>query len=79
MFEYLNAQFVLHGHVDSNGRFLRNLNTHIAEGYQHVDDWVVRGMLWAPTSIKRYINGDLIKEYTDKSQIYSPNHFMNVL
>ena len=79
VFEYLNAQFVLHGHVDSNGKFLRNLNTHIAEGYQHEDNWVVHGMLWTPTSIKHYINGNLIKEYTDKNQIYSPNHFMNVL
>lgn len=79
VFEYLNAQFVLHGHVDSNGRFLRNLNTHIAEGYTHIDNWVVHGMLWTPTSIKHYINGNLIKEYTDKNQIYSPNHFMNVL
>ncbi|GAB3420626.1 family 16 glycosylhydrolase [Niabella aquatica] len=79
VFEYLNAQFVLHGHVDSNGKFLRNLNTHIAEGYTHIDKWVVHGMLWTPTSIKHYINGNLIKEYTDKNQVYSPNHFMNVL
>lgn len=79
VFEYLNAQFVLHGHVDTNGKFLRNLNTHIAEGYKHIDNWVVHGMLWTPTSIKHYINGDLIKEYADKNQVYSPNHFMNVL
>ncbi|MFT3903766.1 MAG: glycoside hydrolase family 16 protein [Niabella sp.] len=79
VFEYLNAQFVLHGHVDSNGVFQRNLNTHIAEGYRHVDNWVVHGMLWTPTSVKHYINGNLIKEYTDKNQVYSPNHFMNVL
>lgn len=79
VFEYLNAQFVLHGHVDSTGKFLRNLNTHIAKGYRHIDHWVVHGMLWTPVSIKHYINGNLIKEYTDKSQVYAPNHFMNVL
>lgn len=79
VFEYLNAQFVLHGHVDTAGKFQRNLATHIAEGYQHRDNWVVHGMLWTPTSIKHYINGNLIKEYSDKNQIYAPNHFMNVL
>ncbi|MFT3948752.1 MAG: family 16 glycosylhydrolase [Agriterribacter sp.] len=79
VFEYLNAQFVLHGHVDTNGKFQRNLATHIAEGYQHIDNWVVHGMLWTPTSIKHYINGTLIKAYTDKHQVYSPNHCMNVL
>lgn len=79
VFEYLNAQFVLHGHVDKNGKFQRNLATHIAEGYQHVDQWVVHGMLWTPASIGHYINGNLIKEYADKNQIYAPNHFMNVL
>lgn len=78
VFEYINAQFVLHGHVDNNGKFLRNLNTHIAEGYIHRDQWVTHGILWTPASIKHYINGDLIREYTDKNKIYSPNHFMNV-
>ncbi|WP_247716538.1 glycoside hydrolase family 16 protein [Sinomicrobium weinanense] len=79
IFEYLNAQFVLHGHVDKNGQFQHNLATHIAKGYKHVDNWVTHGILWTPNSIKHYINGDLIREYTDKHQIYSPNHFMNVL
>ncbi len=79
VFEYLNAQFVLHGHVDKDGKFQRNLATHIAEGYKHVDQWVVHGMLWTPASIVHYINGNLIKEYSDKNQIYAPNHFMNVL
>ncbi|TXH20362.1 MAG: glycosyl hydrolase family protein [Chitinophagaceae bacterium] len=78
VFELLNAQFVLHGHVDKNGKFIRNLNTHIAEGFQHENEWVTHGMLWTPTSIEHYINGKLIKAYTDKHQIYSPNHFMNV-
>lgn len=79
VFEYLNAQFVLHGHVDAQGRFQRNLATHIADGYTHVNNWVTHGILWTPTSIKHYINGNLIKEYTDKHQVFSPNHFMNVL
>lgn len=78
VFELLNAQFVLHGHVDKNGKFIRNLNTHIAEGFQHENEWVTHGMLWTPTAIEHYINGKLIKAYTDKHQIYSPNHFMNV-
>lgn len=78
VFEYLNAQFVLHGNVDSNGRFVHNLATHIAEGFRHIDNWVVHGILWTPASIKHYINGQLIKEYSSKQQLYSPNHFMNV-
>ncbi|PUB27445.1 glycosyl hydrolase family 16 [Elizabethkingia sp. YR214] len=78
VFEYLNAQFVLHGHVDQKGVFQRNLATHIAEGIDHINKWVTHGILWTPTSIKHYINGKLIKAYTDKHQIYSPNHFMNV-
>lgn len=78
VFEYINAQFVIHGHVDSSGKFQRNLATHIAEGYTHRNEWVTHGMLWTPTSLKHYINGNLIKEYTDKHKIYSPNHFMNV-
>lgn len=78
VFEYITAQFVIHGHVDQKGVFQRNLATHIAEGYEHVGQWVTHGVLWTPTSIKHYINGDLIKEYTNKNQIYSPNHFLNV-
>ncbi len=69
---------MIHGHVDSKGVFQRNLATHIAEGYEHVGQWVTHGVLWTPTSIKHYINGDLIKEYTNKHQIYAPNHFLNV-
>lgn len=78
VFELLNAQFVLHGQVDKNGKFVHNLATHIARGYQHENNWVTHGMLWTPTGIKHYINGDLIGEYTDKHKIYAPNHFMNV-
>ncbi|GAO42697.1 glycoside hydrolase family 16 protein [Flavihumibacter petaseus] len=78
VFEYINAQFVLHGNVDTNGRFIHNLATHVAEGFTHRDNWVVHGILWTPTTVKHYINGTLIKAYTDKHQLYSPNHFMNV-
>ena len=78
VFEYLNAQFVLHGQVDKNGKFIHNLATHIANGYQHADNWVTHGVLWTPTSIKHYINGQLIGAYTDKYHIFSPNHFMNL-
>ena len=79
VFEYITAQFVLHGHVDKNGQFQRNLNTHIAKGYTHFDTWVTHGILWSPTRIEHYINGDLIHVYDDKHNMYSPNHFMNVL
>jgi hypothetical protein len=78
VFENLDAQFVLHGHVDEHGKFVHNLATHIAEGYTHVDNWVTHGILWTPNSIKHYINGTLIKSYADQHQVYSPNHFMNV-
>ncbi|MBV8256133.1 MAG: family 16 glycosylhydrolase [Chitinophaga sp.] len=78
VFENLDAQFVLHGHVDSLGNFVHNLNTHIATGIEHKDQWVTHGILWTPTSISHYINGKLIKAYTNKHEIYSPNHFMNV-
>lgn len=79
VFEYLNAQFVLHGHVNEKGEFQRNLATHIAKGHTHVDNWVTHGILWSPTRVDHYINGELIKSYSDKHQIYTPNHFMNVL
>jgi Glycosyl hydrolases family 16/Fibronectin type III domain len=78
VFENLDAQFVLHGHVNTRGEFVHNLATHIAEGFTHKDNWVVHGILWTPNSIKHYINGQLIKAYTDKHQIYSPNHVMNM-
>lgn len=78
VFEYITAQFVLHGHVDRNGKFQRNIATHIAEGYEHFDKWVTHGILWSPTEIRHYINGNLIKAYTDKHNMHSPNHFMNV-
>ncbi len=84
MFEYLTAQFVMHGKVDSNGRFLHNLATDIAKHYEPEKyvpgkDWVTFGLLWTPVCIKHYINGKLIKSYDNKHHIYSPNHFMNVL
>jgi glycosyl hydrolase family 16 len=79
IFENLNAQFVMHGHVDTNGRFIHNLATDIAYGFEHKDQWVTHGILWTPTSIKHYINGRLIKAYDNKHQLFSPNHFMNIL
>ncbi len=83
MFENLDAQFVMHGHVDSNGKFIHNLNTDIAkdytpEKYEPGKEWVTFGLLWTPDAIKHYINGKLVKAYDNKDQIYSPNHFMNV-
>ncbi|HVU58733.1 MAG TPA: glycoside hydrolase family 16 protein [Puia sp.] len=78
VFENLNAQFVLHGNVDQNGRFIHNLATDIAEGFEHKDRWVTHGVLWTPGSIKHYINGQLIKAYDNRHQLFSPDHFMNV-
>lgn len=83
MFEYLTAQFVMHGIVDTNGQFVKNLATDIAHDYdpkkyEPGKEWVTFGLLWTPTAIKHYINGKLIKSYDDVSHIYSPNHFMNV-
>lgn len=78
VFENLNAQFVMHGSVDSNGHFIHNLATDIATGFKHRDEWVTHGVLWTPASVKHYINGKLIKSYDNKNHIYSPNHFMNV-
>ncbi|MFT4156272.1 hypothetical protein [Parafilimonas sp.] len=78
VFELLNAQFVLHGQVDKDGKFVHNLATHITEGVQHENNWVTHGILWTPTAIKHYINGKLMGEYTDRHKIYSPDHFMSV-
>lgn len=78
VFELLNAQFVLHGQVDKNGKFIHNLATHITKGVEHENNWVTHGMLWTPTGIRHYINGKLMGEYTDKHKIYAPDHFMNV-
>lgn len=79
IFENLNSQFVMHGHVDTNGRFIHNLATDIANGFDHKDHWITHGILWTPSSIKHYINGRLIKSYDNKHQLFSPNHFMNIL
>lgn len=78
VFEMLNAQFVLHGQVNKNGKFIHNLATHITEGVQHENNWVTHGILWTPTGIQHYINGKLMGAYTDKHKIYAPDHFMNV-
>ena len=84
IFENLNAQFVMHGSVDSMGRFIHNLATDIATDYKPEDyvpggKWVTFGILWTPVSIKHFINGKLIKSYDNKRHIYSPDHFMNIL
>lgn len=79
VFELLNAQFVLHGNVAPDGKFKGNLATHIADGYTHVNHWVTHGILLGAGIVSHYINGDLIKTYDDKSKIFGPNHFMNVI
>lgn len=84
MFENLNAQFVMHGIVDSKGHFIHNLATDIAGNYVPAEylpgrKWVTFGLLWTPVSIKHYINGELIKSYNNKHHIYSPDHIMNLL
>lgn len=75
--ENLNTEIVLHGNVDGQGKFLRNMGHHIVKG-DFVDKWVTHGILWSPAGLKFYIDGKLIKEYWDPNDIKSPNHYMNI-
>lgn len=69
--------FTIHGNVAADGTFQGNLGTYNASLTNHTN-WATHGLLWTPTSIKYYLNGTLVKEWSDKSSIKSPNHFMNV-
>ncbi|MGJ1387158.1 glycoside hydrolase family 16 protein [Sphingobacterium spiritivorum] len=79
VFERLNAEFVIHGNVASDGKYQGWFFISPAQGYTHVDTWVTHGLLWGAGTVSHYVNGNLIKTFNDKNKIYTPNHFMNLL
>ncbi|WP_423738114.1 GEVED domain-containing protein [Chitinophaga caseinilytica] len=68
--------FTIHGNVAADGTFQGNLGTYNAS-LSGQTNWHTHGMLWTPTSLKYYIDGVLKKEWSSKTDIKSPNHFMN--
>ncbi|MGJ1268232.1 glycoside hydrolase family 16 protein [Sphingobacterium spiritivorum] len=79
VFELLDARFNMFGNVDPNGKLQSLFVREPDNGYVHEDTWVTHGVLWGAGIVSHYINGNLINNYTDKSTMRSPNHFMNVL
>ncbi|MGY0040986.1 glycoside hydrolase family 16 protein [Pedobacter sp. NJ-S-72] len=79
VFENLNSEVVLHGNVDSTGKFLHNIGQHDVKDVVFFDQWVTHGLLWTPAGLKFYVNGELKKEWSDPADIKSPDHFMNLL
>ncbi|MBB6499916.1 family 16 glycosylhydrolase [Pedobacter cryoconitis] len=79
VFENLNSEIVLHGNVDSTGKFLHNIGQYDVKGVDFVDHWVTHGLLWTAAGLKFYVNGELKKEWSDPAAIKSPDHFMNLL
>lgn len=75
--EYITTEIVLHGNVDKNGKFERNIGHYIHKG-DFKGKWVTHSMLWSPAGLKFYIDGELIKEWWDPNDIKSPNHAMNM-
>lgn len=75
--EYITTELVLHGNVDSDGKFERNIGHHIHKG-DFKGQWVTHSMLWTPAGLKFYIDGELIKEWWNPKEIKSPNHAMNL-
>ena len=75
--EYLNTEIVLHGNVAADGTFKKNIGHHIVPG-DFLNKWITHGMLWTPAGLKFYIDGKLVKEWWDPSDIKSPNHMMNL-
>ncbi|WP_152620322.1 glycoside hydrolase family 16 protein [Pedobacter lusitanus] len=79
VFENLNSEVVLHGNVDSTGKFLHNIGQFDVKDVEIIDKWVTHGLLWTPAGLKFYVNGELKKEWSDPADIKSPDHFMNLL
>ncbi len=79
VFENLNSEVVLHGNVDSTGKFLHNIGQYDVKGIDYFDQWVTHGLLWTAAGLKFYVNGELKKEWSDPADIKSPDHFMNLL
>jgi len=77
MCEYISTEIVLHGNVDNNGKFERNIGHYIHKG-DFKGKWVTHSLLWSPAGLKFYIDGELIKEWWDANDIKSPNHAMNM-
>lgn len=75
--ENLNTEIVLHGNVDKDGNFLRNMGHYIIKG-DWVDKWVTHSILWTPAGLKFYIDGKLQTQWWDANDIKSPNHYMNL-
>lgn len=78
VFEYLNAEIVLHGNVAPTGEFRGNIGHFIVKDERFQNEWVTHGMLWTPSGLHFYVNGKLKAEWTDPRNIKSPDHFMNV-
>ena len=75
--EYITTEIVLHGNVDPEGKFERNIGHYIHKG-DFKGKWVTHSMLWLPAGLKFYIDGKLIAEWWDPNDIKSPNHAMNM-
>ncbi|MBP8790137.1 MAG: glycoside hydrolase family 16 protein [Breznakibacter sp.] len=75
--EYITTEIVLHGNVDANGKFERNIGHYIHKG-SFKGEWVVHSMLWSPAGLKFFIDGELVHQWWDKHDIKSPNHAMNL-
>lgn len=78
VFEYLNAEIVLHGNVSPKGEFQGNIGHFIIKDERFENEWVTHGMLWMPSGLYFYVNGKLKASWTDPRNIKSPDHFMNV-
>lgn len=77
MCEYITTEIVLHGNVDSKGKFERNIGHYIHKG-DFKNKWVTHSMLWTPAGLKFYIDGEQIAEWWEPNNIKSPNHAMNM-
>lgn len=75
--EYITTEIVLHGKVDEKAEFKHNIGHYIVDG-NFKNRWTTHGIYWSPRGLKFYIDGVLVKEYWDKNNIKSPNHFMNI-
>ncbi len=78
VFEYLNAEVVLHGNVSPEGEFQGNIGHYIVKDEQFENKWVTHGMLWTPSALYFYVNGKLKTAWADPWNIKSPDHIMNV-
>ncbi len=79
VFEYLNTEIVLHGDVSKNGNFLGNIGHQIIRDTTNSSRWTTHGVLWTPSELKFYLDGDLVAQWIDRNDMKSPNHMMNVL